>query len=144
MQREYEGAKQVTKEQQEAMMKSWRKMHGLPEEEGWYKKGDDGKWACGENPGVTQCKGAPQTVEDALDEMKNSEDADTQKIGKKASRLMKFLKYLGAGLFYSSLFELLLAHSQAMSGCFLVPLAIRDKDGNIIPSMAIFLTKLIS
>ena len=126
----------ITQNDLDEVMKKWRTTHGLPEDEGWYTKDEKtGKWQCSGGATITHCAGAPKTLEDALNEMlDDGESEGVNKIGEKGSKLLKFLKFFGKYLFYASLLDLLLSHSEAMSGCFLVPLEVRDSNGKVIPS----------
>ena len=129
-----EAGKGITKDDLEDVMKNWRKTHGLPPDEGWFHK-ENGDWQCSGGPTITHCEGAPKTLEDALNEMLDEGESEgVNKIGEKGSKLLKFLKFYGKYFLYASLLDLLLAHSEAMSGCFLVPLEVKDSNGKVIPS----------
>ena len=126
----------LTQDDLNDVMKKWRKMHGLPEKEGWFAKDEKtGNWQCSGGATITHCEGAPKTLEDALNEMLDEGESEgVNKIGEKGSKLLKFLKFFGKYFLYASLLDLLLAHSEAMSGCFLVPLEVKDSNGKVIPS----------
>ena len=129
-----DGKPPITQNDLDEVMKKWRTTHGLPDEEGWYKE-ENGKWQCSGGATITHCAGAPKTLEDALNDMlDDGESEGVNKIGEKGSKLLKFLKFFGKYFFYASLLDLLLSHSEAMSGCFLVPLEVRDSNGKVIPS----------
>jgi len=122
------------KDASEEVKKAWRKMHGLPEDgNNWWTRNE----GIGPSPGsVTNELEAPETLESILDEIGENGTEEEGMLAKALKKIKTMLYYLGVFTLYSSFFELLLAHSEAMSGCFLVPLAVQDRDGNVIQSYA--------
>ena len=121
------------KDASDEVKKDWRKMHGLPEDGGWWERNE----GIGPSPGrVINESEAPETLESILDKIGENGTEEESMLAKAFKKIKTMLYYLGVFAAYSSLFELLLAHSEAMSGCFLVPLAVQDRDGKVIQSYA--------